>query len=104
MNFAIFRRNFDENLPEFHGNYQEMTKCIEILRKSATKIRKMLEISGICEKISFFISFFHSCPYQSVAGEREGDLARFKFIGAEEPAGKDESRGRKRGGSAQGSP
>ena len=63
MNFAIFRRNFDENLPEFHGNYQEMTKCIEILRKSATKIRKMLKTSGICEKCSFFISFFHSCPY-----------------------------------------
>ena len=62
MNFAIFRRNFDENSPEFHRNCQEMTKCIEILRKSATNIRKMLEISGICEKISFFISFFHSCP------------------------------------------
>ena len=62
LNFAIFRRNFDENLPEFHRNCQEMTKCIEILRKSATNIPKMLEISGICEKLSFFISFFHSCP------------------------------------------
>ena len=62
MNFAIFRRNFSENLPEFHRNCQETTKCTEILRKSVTKIRKMLEISGICEKISFFISFFHSCP------------------------------------------
>ena len=65
MNFAIFRRNFSENLPEFHRNCQETTKCIEILRKSATNIRKMLEISGICEKISFFISFFHSSPYFS---------------------------------------
>merc|ERR1711965_601278 len=36
--------------------------------KSATNIRKMLEISGICEKISFFISFFHSCPYMKLAG------------------------------------
>ena len=62
MNFAIFRRNFSENLPEFHRNCQETTKCTEILRKSVTKIWKMLEISGICEKISFFISFFHSCP------------------------------------------
>ena len=62
MNFAIFRRNFSENRPEFHRNCQETTKCTEILRKSVTKIRKMLKISGICEKISFFISFFHSCP------------------------------------------
>ena len=63
MNFAIFRRKFDEFFPDFHRNVQEMTKCLEILRKSATKIRKMLEISGICEKFSFFISFFHSSPY-----------------------------------------
>ena len=75
MNFAIFRRNFDENFPEFHRNCQEMTKCTEILRKSATKIRKMLEVSGICEKISFFISFFHSCPYSpDVVGPAAGAL------------------------------
>ena len=49
-------------LPEFHRNVQEMTNCLDILRKSASKIRKMLEISGICEKFSFFISFFHSSP------------------------------------------
>merc|ERR1711938_505011 len=62
--FAPFTfQNFSENLPEFHRNCQETTKCTEILRRSVTKIRKMLEISGICEKISFFISFFHSCPY-----------------------------------------
>jgi hypothetical protein len=35
MNFAIFLRNFDEILPEFHRNVQEMTNCLEILRKSA---------------------------------------------------------------------
>ena len=63
MNFATFRRKFDEILSELHRNYQEMTRCIEIFRKSVTKIWKMLEIFGICEKISFFISFFHSCPY-----------------------------------------
>ena len=62
MNFAIFRRNFNENSPEFHRNVQEMTNCLDILRKSARKIRKMLEISGICEKVSFFISSFHSSP------------------------------------------
>ena len=52
MNFAIFRRNFDENLPEFHRNCQEMTRCIEILRKSATKIRKMLEIRSSSIELS----------------------------------------------------
>jgi hypothetical protein len=65
MKFAIFRRKFDENLPEFQKNVQEMINCRDILRKSARKIRKMLEISGMkfCEKFSFFISFFHSSPY-----------------------------------------
>jgi hypothetical protein len=68
MDFAIFRRKFDEilqtqNLPEFQRNVQEMTNCLEILRKSARKIRKLLEISGICEKFSFFSSFFHSSSY-----------------------------------------
>ena len=62
MKFAIFRRKFDEILPEFYGNVEEMKNCLDILRKSARKIRKMLEISGICEKFSFFISFFHSSP------------------------------------------
>jgi hypothetical protein len=46
IKFAIFLRNFDENFPEFHRNVQEVTKCLEILRKSARKIRKMLEISN----------------------------------------------------------
>ena len=62
MKSAIFRRKFDENFPEFRRNCQEMTKCLEILRKSVRKIWKMLEISRICEKFSFFISFFHSSP------------------------------------------
>ena len=63
MKFAIFRRKFNEILPEFHRNVQEMKNCLDILRKRARKIRKMLEISGICAKFSFFISFFHSSPY-----------------------------------------
>ena len=29
MKFAIFLRNFDENLPEFHRNVQEMTKKVD---------------------------------------------------------------------------
>ena len=32
MNFAIFRRNFDEILPEFHRNVQEMTKKLTLLK------------------------------------------------------------------------
>ena len=47
-------------LPEFHRNGQEMTKCLDISKKSARKNRKMLEISGICEKIHFFLSFFRA--------------------------------------------
>ena len=67
MKFAIFRRKFDEILPEFHRNVQEMTNCLEILRRSARKIRKMLEIYGICEKFSFFISFFVQFQFHSVS-------------------------------------
>ena len=29
MNFAIFLRKFDENLPEFHRNVEEMTKKVD---------------------------------------------------------------------------
>ena len=29
MKFAIFLRNFDEILPEFHRNVQEMTKKVD---------------------------------------------------------------------------
>ena len=51
-----------EKMPEFHRNVQEMTTCFEILRKSARKIRKMLEISGIWEKFSFVLSIFIRLP------------------------------------------
>ncbi len=54
MSFGIFLRNFDEILPEFHRNVQEMTNCLEILRKPARKIRTLLEISGFRE---IFFSF-----------------------------------------------
>ena len=43
----------------------------------------MLEISGICEKISFFISFFHSCPYLEVGVEGVGlvhELPRLRRV------------------------
>ena len=63
MNFTCFRRKFDEILPEFHRDGQEMTKCPEILRKIARKMWKMLEISGICEKFHFSFHFsFVSLP------------------------------------------
>ena len=54
MNFVISPLNFDEILSEFHEKFQEITKVLNILRNSARKIRKMLEISGICEKFHFF--------------------------------------------------
>ena len=54
MNFVIFLRNFDEILSEFHEQFQEITEVLNILRNNARKIRKMLEISGICENFLFF--------------------------------------------------
>ena len=69
MNFVIFLLNFDEiffiqenrkELSEFHAKFQEITKVLNILRNRARKIRKMLEISGICEKFHFSNeSFIH---------------------------------------------
>ena len=58
QNFAIFLRNFDEILPEFHRNGLEMTKCLEILKKNARKIRKMAENSGIYAKFHSFMHHF----------------------------------------------
>ena len=59
MNFAVFLRNFDEILPEFERNVQEMTKCLEILRRSVRKFWKMLEISRISLNLwEFFIFHF----------------------------------------------
>ena len=37
----IFRRKFDEILPEFHRNVQEMTNCLDILRKFKKHILKI---------------------------------------------------------------
>ena len=54
MNFVIFLLNFDEILSEFYEKLQEITKVLNILRNSARKIRKMLEISGIREKFLIF--------------------------------------------------
>ena len=62
MNFVIFLLNFDEILSEFHEKFQEITKVLNILRNSARKIRKMLEISGICEKFHFFEWKFQWTP------------------------------------------
>ena len=53
MNFVIFLLNFDEILSEFHEKFQEVVKILNILRNNARKIRKMLQISGICEKFYF---------------------------------------------------
>ena len=43
MKFAIFLRNFDEILPEFHRNVQEMTKKVD----TPKRLRK-------AEKINLF--------------------------------------------------
>ena len=58
IEFAIFRRNFDEILPEFHRNDQEKTKCLEILKKMREKFGKWPQnarnFRNLCE-----ISFVH---------------------------------------------
>ena len=61
MNLRFFGNKFDEILPEFQRNGQEMTKCLDnlILRKCARKIRKMPEISGIGETFLLQYSSFH---------------------------------------------
>ena len=53
----------DEIFSEFHGYSQKMMKWIEMLIKTARKMRKKTEISGICAKFHSFISFFQSYPY-----------------------------------------
>ena len=60
MKFAIFRRKFNEIL---HRNVQEMTNCLDILRRSARKnLENARNFRNLCE-IFIFISFFHSSPY-----------------------------------------
>ena len=58
MNFVFFLLNFDEILSEFHEKFQEIVKILNILRNSARKIRKMLEISGFCEEFHSSVSLF----------------------------------------------
>ena len=43
----------EEKISEFHEKFQEIVKFLNILRNNARKIRKMREISGICEKFYF---------------------------------------------------
>ena len=67
MNLVIFLRSFDGILSEFHGYSQKMMKCLEFLIKSARKMRKKADISGIGAKFHSFISFVQSSPYSSAA-------------------------------------
>ena len=60
--YKFIKKEFYRILPEFQRNGKEMTNCLEILRRSARKIRKMLEISGICEKFHFSFHFFIRLP------------------------------------------
>ena len=48
--------------PEFHRNGQEMTNCLEILWKSARKIRKNARNFRKLWKFPFSIPVFHSSP------------------------------------------
>ena len=61
MKFAIFRRKFDEILPEFHRNVQEMTNCLEILTKVPENFGKCLKFPE-CVRIFIFHSFFQLSP------------------------------------------
>ena len=68
MNFAIFRRKFDEFiLPEFQRNVQEMTKCHKMSRdlekncqKNSENVINLFQISEICEKFDFSFHFFNA--------------------------------------------
>ena len=58
----IFRCAEKKKIPEFRRNCQEMTKCLEILRKSVRKIWKMLEISEFVRNFHFSFHFFIRLP------------------------------------------
>ena len=54
MNFAVFLRDFDKFLSEFHGYSQKITNLFQILRKNARKIWKN---AGNFRKLCRFHSF-----------------------------------------------
>ena len=61
LNLVIFPRKIDGILSEFHGYSQKMMNCLEILRKTARKMRKKAEKSGIGAKFHPFLSLFQAC-------------------------------------------
>ena len=63
MNFAIFRPNVDEILPEFHEELQQIIKVYNILIENVRTVLKMQEISGIYENSHFSEWNFQSAPY-----------------------------------------
>jgi len=77
MDFAIFRRKFDEilpkgkKIPEFHRNDQEMTKCLEILTKMAEKFGKCQKFPElVINFILHFIFSIHSLVHSQLQSQR----------------------------------
>ena len=68
MNFGHFSVKFWWFFSEFHGYSQKMMKCLEILIKTARKMREKAENSGICAKFNPFISFFEFFSILSLVG------------------------------------
>ena len=75
MNFVIFLRNVGGILSEFHGYSQKMMKCLELLIKSARKMREKAENSGLGDKFHSFISLFQSSPYERIARSKARRVA-----------------------------
>ena len=77
MDFAIFRRNFDEILPEFHRIGQEMTKCLEILKKMREKFGKWQKFPDFVRNFIRSFHFFNPIliGYRSGCGRVHRDVA-----------------------------
>ena len=70
MNFAVFLRDFDKFLSEFHGYSQKITNLFQILRKNARKIRKNAGNFRKSCRFHSFSSLVQSYPYQRIAAIR----------------------------------
>jgi hypothetical protein len=75
MKFAIFRRNFDEILPDFHVNVQEMTNCLEILRKVREKFGKCYKFPEFVRNFHFSFHFFIRVLTAQPAARRRANRA-----------------------------
>ena len=60
--FLEILMKISQNFTDIVRYSQKIMNCIEILIKTARKMRKKAENSGICAKFHSFISFFQSYP------------------------------------------